>query len=231
LLTEAETHIESAIKYVKIAESEDASIAAYEQAADSIMAAQKADPTLSLSEISRRMGRGHDYAGSLVRWRTSESRTHKASSPFARTEDYSNKRSTATVNRVANEDPDKYVKAYEEASPEAKRKIAEKISKDPAIKHETIKRLTSIKPNTNVRTVKTGLALTLMEFQSKLYSAEGALRKALEIIGSVDQPGDDENIIQRIADIKRLAGFIDEVYQEGKARDTWGWELFEEGTK
>jgi hypothetical protein len=45
----------------------------YAKAADEIIAAQKADPRLSLREIGERFGKGHKWVGSIVTWRTSGS--------------------------------------------------------------------------------------------------------------------------------------------------------------
>lgn len=71
----AQDHLDKAAAFIAVAESGDAKIAAYVQAADEIIAAQKAEPGLSLREVDRRLGRGVGYARMLVRWRDGD-RTH-----------------------------------------------------------------------------------------------------------------------------------------------------------
>jgi hypothetical protein len=67
----ATDHLANAREYIAIAEAGDSKLEAWKHAADEIIAWIAEDPTRSYREASRRLGRGKDYCGQLVRWRTS----------------------------------------------------------------------------------------------------------------------------------------------------------------
>lgn len=68
---QAKKHLSAAASYIAVAESGDAKLAAYRQAADEIAAAQYVEPTISQREIGERIGKSRPWVGQLVRWRTS----------------------------------------------------------------------------------------------------------------------------------------------------------------
>lgn len=77
---EAERHLELAATHIAVAESGDAKRAAYEKAADEILAARVADSDLSLREVGRRIGKSDHWVRTLLTWAAApESQT-----PFAR---------------------------------------------------------------------------------------------------------------------------------------------------
>lgn len=102
-----EQHLASAAEDMAIAESGDARRAAYERAADHIIAAQKANPVLTLREIDRRLSWSDGRASKLVRWRTSEG---SSPTPFM-TPGHQVRSDTAVARRVARERPGDLVKA------------------------------------------------------------------------------------------------------------------------
>lgn len=68
----AETHLATAKEYVAKGET------FYRKAAEEIVAAQKADPTLTLREVDRKIGWYAGKAGHIVRWITSGAYTEQA---------------------------------------------------------------------------------------------------------------------------------------------------------
>lgn len=91
---EAERHIDKAVSHVERGETY------YGKAADEIIAAQQADPTLSNREIGERMGRSRDWVRELVRWRTTDA-SSRHPSPYSGQADSINLRKTKQVLREA----------------------------------------------------------------------------------------------------------------------------------
>lgn len=219
-----EGHLAAAAEYIAIAESGDAEKSAYEHAADEIIAAMGEDPSLTFSEVDRRLNKSgkSDYSGKLVRWRKS-GRT--STSPWARTE-RSHQDGVAT-RKVAREHPDLYVEAFRQAPAEARQQIAREISRAPEVRAEArrhdVETEQRRQPNAPSKTTNH----TLFEFESKLVGARRYLRDALALVDGIDQPGDDEDVLELLTMLKQLVDVVDEAYRSGKSLDTWAWELFE----
>lgn len=79
----ADTHLEAAAAYIAVAESADSKRVAYQKAADEILAALAADPSLSQREAARRIGKGHTWLVDLLAWRRGRISDHGADTPFA----------------------------------------------------------------------------------------------------------------------------------------------------
>jgi hypothetical protein len=60
---------------------------------------------------------------------------------------------------------------------------------------------------------------TLYHFEGCLVSANRKLRHALALVNEIDQPGDDEDILDRLAKLNRLAAACEESYRTGKPID------------
>lgn len=71
----AEQHLSTAKRHITIAEARDAKKAAYEMAADEILAAKAEDSTLTQAEIGRQVGKSQDWVSRLLIWRNEEDRT------------------------------------------------------------------------------------------------------------------------------------------------------------
>ena len=69
----ATEHLKAAAAYIAAAEGDKR--AAYKRAADEIKAAQKDDPSLTLTEIGRRIGKSRDWVRTLLAWREACSRS------------------------------------------------------------------------------------------------------------------------------------------------------------
>jgi hypothetical protein len=65
---EAETHLEKATAYIAVAESGDAKRAAYEQAADEILAAMADDAELTQKAVGERIGKAQAWVSKLLKW-------------------------------------------------------------------------------------------------------------------------------------------------------------------
>jgi hypothetical protein len=78
-----EQHLEKATAYIAVAESGDAKRAAYEQAADEILAALAEDETLTHRAVGERIGKSYRWVGTLLAWRREG---HAHALPFARGE-------------------------------------------------------------------------------------------------------------------------------------------------
>lgn len=70
-MTTAEQHLATAAAYIAVAESGDAKRAAYEAAADAILAAQADDATLTQAEVGRQLGKSRSWVVQLLAWRRS----------------------------------------------------------------------------------------------------------------------------------------------------------------
>jgi hypothetical protein len=219
-----ERHLAAAAEYISIAESGDAEKTAYEHAADEIIAAQQEDSTLTLRDVDRRLGRGSDYAGRLVRWRTSAA---PARQPFGGANENARK-DLVHARKVARERPDAFVAAFEQAPPDAKQKIAERLSRTAEVRLEARKRDLETAKHTRPNLVPPRTDHMLYEAQSKLATAERVLREFIAIINELDQPGNDEDIIEQLARIEQLAQAAHEGYTTGKSIDTWALELWEQ---
>jgi hypothetical protein len=75
------SHLEAAAAYIAVAESSDAKRAAYERAADEILAALAEDPALSQAEVGRRLSKSPGWVGKLLGWRDGRV---SGDTPFAR---------------------------------------------------------------------------------------------------------------------------------------------------
>ena len=65
----AERHLSAAASHIAVAESGDVKRAAYEKAADEILAAQAKDPNLSQAEVGRRISKSPTWVKELLGWR------------------------------------------------------------------------------------------------------------------------------------------------------------------
>jgi hypothetical protein len=68
-MTKTNKHLEAAAAYIAVAESGDAKRAAYEQAADEILAAQGEDPKLTQRQIGAAIGKSQTWVRELLLWR------------------------------------------------------------------------------------------------------------------------------------------------------------------
>jgi hypothetical protein len=68
-LSDTDRHLEAAKAAIAVAESGDSKRAAYEQAADEILAAFAADDTLTQMQVGERIGKDRTWVGKLIRWR------------------------------------------------------------------------------------------------------------------------------------------------------------------
>ena len=225
---EVDRHLAAAAEDIAIAESGDAEGSAYEHAADHIIAAQELNPTLSFAEIDRRLGKANRksrYSSELVQWRRDpRGRATPYSGPTAQ-----NRASDrAKVNRAARERPADFAAAFEQAPPDAKRKIAEQIGQAPEVRiaarqadqrDEERRRPSPVPPRTDHM---------LYQAEGKLATAERSLRDFIAVINEIDQPGDDDDVIDRLDRIEQLAQAAREGYTTGKSIDTWALELYEE---
>jgi hypothetical protein len=78
-LSDVDRHLDNARAHIAVAESGDAKRAAYEQAADEIVAAMATDETLTQVEVGRRIGKGRTWVQDLIAWR----RARRDGLPFA----------------------------------------------------------------------------------------------------------------------------------------------------
>jgi hypothetical protein len=60
---------------------------------------------------------------------------------------------------------------------------------------------------------------TLYSFEGCLVSADRKLREALTLIQGIEQPGDDEDILDRLGRLARLVAACEESYRTGKPID------------
>src|SRR5262245_19019254 len=110
----AEQHLARAQDYLARGE------AYYRRAAEEIVAAQKADPTLGQREIAERFGRSRSWVGDLVRWHTSG---HARGTPFAEVTRASSDRSA--TKRVLRDAPVEQVEAIvADLPPERQKQLA-----------------------------------------------------------------------------------------------------------
>jgi hypothetical protein len=224
----AEAHLLAAAEYLAIAESSDATRAAYEHAADEIIAAQKEDPTLSNVQVGRRLKRSERWVRDLLRWRPTASDSNP--SPFtraARAAHGATNPDDSTAKKVARERPDAFVKAFEQAPPEAKRQIAQRISRAPEVRSEARRRDVEAEQQRQPSPVQPRTDHALYEFEGRLVSARRNLREALALVDGIDSPGDDEDIIELLGMLKELVAANEDAYRSGKSLDTWAWELYE----
>jgi hypothetical protein len=222
---EVERHLAAAAEDIAIAEAGDSRRTAYERAADHIIAAQEVDPALSLREIDRRLRRGSKggYAGGLLQWRR-EGREGLPFSDVAAGRD----RDAVGTRRLARERPDDFAEAFEQAPADAKRQIAEQISKAPEVRAEARKRDHEEEQRRRPSPVPPRTDHMLYQVEGKQATAERALRECIALINELDQPGDDEDVIERFDRIEQLAQAAREGYTTGKSIDTWAMELWEE---
>jgi hypothetical protein len=218
-----ERHLLAAAEFIAVAESGDAKRAAYEHAADEILAAQEEDPKLSLREIDRRLGRVSPYASKLVRWRKSGAQEPH---PFGG-EEREESRIRWQAKRAASERPDAFVEAYRQAPPAAQQQISTQLAQEPTVRIAVRKRDTETTSQRQPSPVKSRADHTLYEFESRLVSARRDLREALALVDKLDAAGDDEDILALLRDCEGLLSAATEAYTSGKSIDTWAWELYE----
>lgn len=105
----AEQHLAKAKDYVARGEE------FYRKAADEIIEAEKADPTLTWAEAARRIKRSEDWVADIVRWRTTPEDRREGRTPWAAD---SPARTERAAKQVARENPAAII-----ADPEARREI------------------------------------------------------------------------------------------------------------
>jgi hypothetical protein len=226
---EVEQHLAAAAEYISIAESSDAARAAYEHAAGEIVAAMADDATLTYVSIAQRLKRSRPYVSDLVGWHQTGMKTP---TPFSHGGQSEHRRGSdrAATKRIARERPDDFAEAFEQAPPEAKRKIAEQIASDPDVRlaaatySETQRG--RVKPNYVPHTA----AHTEMRLQSRLSSAQHSLQDALTLANDLTKPGEDEDTLAKLGGLAKLLEAVRESYVSGASVDTWGSELFEEAS-
>jgi hypothetical protein len=81
-MSAADKHLAAAAEFIAIAESGDAKRLAYEKAADEILAAQAADPSLTQIAITRRLGKSRDWISLLLKWRRLDVHEREERMPF-----------------------------------------------------------------------------------------------------------------------------------------------------
>ena len=133
----------------------------------------------------------------------------------------------AEFERTVAEKPERVAEAIEKAPPEAKRKIAEQVSKDPDVRAAARKRDIEDHEKREPEQVPPRDDSVLFQFESKLVSTRRLLREAIALVDQIDQPGDDEDIIETLNMIEQLAQAAREAYTSGKSLDTWAQELYE----
>lgn len=101
----------------------------YRKAAEEIVAALDADPTLGYGRIGKAIGRDESWARRLVQWSTNPSPA--ASTPFGGADERHRKDASA-AKKVAREQPEAIAAAITEAPAEAQRKIADELIKAPS---------------------------------------------------------------------------------------------------
>jgi hypothetical protein len=134
----AERHLEEAAAFIAVAESGDAKRAAYRKAAEEIEAAKRADQDLSNSEIGRRIGKGHVWVGRLL----AALDRARAGDDF-RIDWQRKDREVVGAEKVAREQPDAFVQAFEQAPPKVQRQIARQMVSTPAgrfVEQEVLKK-------------------------------------------------------------------------------------------
>jgi uncharacterized protein YllA (UPF0747 family) len=182
------------------------------------------DPTLTQAKVAKRLGKGKDYVGRLL---MALSRARDTGTFEVDWKNYGRNRDEIGAKKVAREQPDAFVDAFNAAPPAAKRKIAAGISRAPEVRAEARKRDTEAETKRKPSPVKPRVDHTLYEFEARLVSARRNLREALALVDGIDNPGDDEDIIELIAMLRQMIDAVDETYRSGKSLDTWAWELYE----
>lgn len=218
-----DAHLAAAVEFIAIAESGDAERSAYEHAADEIKAAMDEDPTLSQQAVADRVGKSRRWVRDLVQWRTSGQR----GAPFADPENPSKRSAARDAERIAAERPDAFADAYEQAPPEAKRRIAERISHAPEVRSEARKRDHEAEQRRRPESIPPRADTALFNFEQRLVGARRYLRDALDLVNGIDQPGDDEDILELLGMLKQMVDAVDESYRSGQSLEAWAWELYE----
>jgi hypothetical protein len=137
----------------------------------------------------------------------------------------------AELPRVARERPDAFAEAFEQAPPEAKRKIAEQISHSPEVRAAARKHDVEATTRRKPETVTPRIDHTLHEFESRLVSVRRLLRESLALVDGIDNPGEDEDITELLVFIGQMVEAVTESYRSGKSLDTWAWELYEKSAE
>lgn len=95
----------------------------YRKAAQEIVAAMEADPTLSYRKVGEQLGHDRTWVARLVKWSTSVSPAH---GPFGGP-DARNQKDASAARKVARENPKALVDAITAAPAKAQRKIADEL--------------------------------------------------------------------------------------------------------
>jgi len=220
---DAEAHLLAAAEFIAIAESGDAERSAYEHAAIEIEAAMQDDPSLTQREVGRRIGKSDHYVRRLLRALAIASDGGEFRVDWQR----GAIRRQDVVEHVANKRPEAFAAAFDQAPPEAKRQIIERIAESPELRVEVRKRDNETTAKRRPSPVQPRTDHNLYEFESRLVSARRDLREALALIDRIDSPGDDEDILDLLRDCEGLLSAAAEAYRSGKSIDTWAWELYE----
>jgi hypothetical protein len=122
----AERHLEEATAFIAVAESGDAKQAAYRRAAEEIEAAKLADPSLSNSEIARRIGKAYSYPARLL-----DALSRAREGGEFRIDWQRKDRDQTGAEKVAREQPDAFVRALNQAPTKVQRQIARQIAAEP----------------------------------------------------------------------------------------------------
>lgn len=123
-------HLAQARECIAIGDAADAKTAAYEAAADHIIAAQREDTTLSYREIGRQVGKSDVWVGQLVRWRTT---ANAPSQPFSRPEGETERRDQSTTKGVlATAEPEVVERIVADLPPERRDVVAGAVARADA---------------------------------------------------------------------------------------------------
>jgi len=117
---EAQKHLDKAGKLIAKGDG------FYAQAADEIIAAQKADPTLSYKEIGTSFDKGATWVRSLVTWRTTEQAA--SPTPFARAEGDTVRKDREAAKRIAKTDPGIVAEMFAAMDPEKREMVISDIA-------------------------------------------------------------------------------------------------------
>lgn len=123
----AEKHLVEAAAFIAVAESSDAKLAAYRKAAEEIEAAKQADSSLTNREIGGRIGKGHAYVGRLL-----NALDRARSSGEFQIDWQRGDREIVGTEKVAREQPEAFVRAFNQAPPKVQRQIAQQMVAEPS---------------------------------------------------------------------------------------------------
>lgn len=64
------------------------------------------------------------------------------------------------------------------------------------------------------------------KYEGKLVSARRSLREALALVEDINQPGDDEDVLDLLWELRGLIVLAEEGYRSGVALDPWAIDLW-----